>query len=77
MIWPDFAKSEFSVSMPVIALAGIIVGVGTTLGNGCTSGHGVCGNARLSVRSLVATLSFMMAGILTTYFVRHVMGGVI
>jgi len=59
----------------VVALAGLLVGVGTRYGSGCTSGHGVCGLARLSPRSLVATLAFMIAGFATVYIVRHLMGG--
>lgn len=55
--------------------AGLLVGFGTQLGGGCTSGHGVCGLARFSVRSLVATLLFMFAGGMTVFVVRHVLGG--
>ena len=62
------------VSPVLIVIAGLFVGVGTRLGSGCTSGHGVCGLSRLSGRSLVATLSFMMTGIATTALVRHVLG---
>jgi len=51
-------------SLPVIALAGVFVGVGTRIGNGCTSGHGVCGISRMSPRSLVATVTFIGAGML-------------
>jgi uncharacterized membrane protein YedE/YeeE len=51
-------------SLPVLALAGVLVGVGTRLGNGCTSGHGVCGISRLSPRSLVATVTFIAAGMI-------------
>ena len=58
-------------SHAVVALAGLLVGVGTRYGSGCTSGHGVCGLARLSPRSLVATLCFMIAGIATVFIVRH------
>ena len=58
-------------SEPVIALAGVLVGVGTRYGSGCTSGHGVCGLSRLSPRSLVATLSFMAAGFAIVYLLRH------
>jgi uncharacterized protein len=54
--------------------AGLLVGFGTSLGSGCTSGHGVCGLGRLSLRSLWATLAFLLVGILTTYVVRHVLG---
>ena len=56
-------------------VAGFIVGVGVKLGSGCTSGHGVCGLGRLSLRSLVATLTFMFTGIVTVYLLRHVIGG--
>jgi len=54
--------------------AGLLVGFGTRLGSGCTSGHGVCGLARLSPRSLAAVVSFMAAGFLTVFTVRHVLG---
>jgi uncharacterized membrane protein YedE/YeeE len=54
-----------------LVLAGLLVGVGTRYGAGCTSGHGVCGLSRLSLRSLVATLSFMGAGFVVVYLVRH------
>ena len=57
-----------------LALAGLLVGVGTRYGSGCTSGHGVCGLARLSPRSLVATLTFMGAGFATVFILRHVLG---
>ncbi|MFO0579348.1 MAG: YeeE/YedE family protein [Polyangia bacterium] len=58
-----------------LILAGLLVGFGTRLGSGCTSGHGVCGLARRSKRSLVATLVFMASGALTVWVVRHVIGG--
>jgi uncharacterized membrane protein YedE/YeeE len=61
------------VSLGVAVLAGALVGLGTTLANGCTSGHGVCGVARLSKRSLVATMSFMGAGMLAVYALRKLM----
>ncbi|GAB3470648.1 YeeE/YedE family protein [Polaromonas eurypsychrophila] len=54
-----------------VVVAGLLVGVGTRYGSGCTSGHGVCGLARLSPRSLMATLAFMGAGFVTVYLVRH------
>jgi uncharacterized protein len=59
----------------LMLVAGLLVGVGTGLGSGCTSGHGVCGLARLSPRSLAATLTFLVAAIITVYVVRHVIGG--
>lgn len=57
-----------------LVLAGLLVGVGTRYGAGCTSGHGVCGLSRLSPRSLAATLAFMAAGFATVFVVRHVIG---
>ena len=62
-------------SLLMLAVAGLLVGLGTRLGNGCTSGHGVCGLSRLSVRSLVATATFMATGILMTLLARAVGGG--
>lgn len=72
---PDAFASAWSASLPVTLLAGLVVGFGTQLGNGCTSGHGVCGLSRLSVRSLVATLTFMATGFATVFVVRHLLGG--
>ncbi|PWK61112.1 YeeE/YedE family protein [Roseicyclus mahoneyensis] len=63
------------VSMPMLLIGGFIVGVGVTYGSGCTSGHGVCGMARLSPRSIAATITFMIATGLTVFVVRHVIGG--
>jgi uncharacterized membrane protein YedE/YeeE len=59
-------------SLPWIAVAGVLVGYGTRLGNGCTSGHGVCGLSRLSARSLVATVTFIGAGVITVFVANHV-----
>jgi len=58
---------------PTLVLAGILVGLGTRYGSGCTSGHGVCGLSRLSLRSLVATLAFMAAGFATVFATRHIL----
>ncbi len=66
---------EVTSSLPLLIGAGLLVGFGTRLGNGCTSGHGVCGMARLSPRSIVATGAFMGAGFLVVGLVRHVIGG--
>ncbi|GAC1691229.1 MAG: YeeE/YedE family protein [Candidatus Dormibacteraceae bacterium] len=63
------------VGWPWMALAGLLVGLGTRLGSGCTSGHGVCGIARFSPRSLAATATFMALGIATVAVVRHWSGG--
>lgn len=65
---------DTGLSWPVFLLAGVLVGVGTRLGGGCTSGHGVCGLGRLSMRSLVATVTFLVTGVLTVFIVRHVLG---
>ena len=62
------------VSRSLLIVGGLIVGIGVVLGNGCTSGHGVCGLARFSGRSLAATLTFMAATALTVFVLRHVMG---
>lgn len=58
-----------------LALAGLLVGIGTRYGSGCTSGHGVCGLSRLSPRSLVATAAFMGAGFMTVFVIRHLVNG--
>lgn len=63
-----------SSNLPLMAVAGLLVGFGTVWGNGCTSGHGVCGLARLSPRSLVATLTFMATAFATVLVVRHLIG---
>lgn len=67
-------QMQVSVSLPMLLVGGLIVGVGVTYGSGCTSGHGVCGLARLSPRSLVATLTFMATTFATVYLVRHIIG---
>ncbi len=68
---------EFGVDRSVWAVgaAGLLVGAGATLGSGCTSGHGVCGISRMSMRSIVATCTFMVAGALSTFVVNHLLGG--
>lgn len=67
------SEARIDASWGMVVLAGLLVGVGTRMGSGCTSGHGVCGLSRLSPRSLVATLSFMGAGFVTVYAIRHVL----
>ncbi len=62
-------------SVPLLIVAGLLVGFGTRLGNGCTSGHGVCGMARLSPRSIAATATFMASAAATVFILRHVIGG--
>ena len=66
-----FPEQAIEAGVPALVAAGVCVGFGSVWGNGCTSGHGVCGLSRLSVRSLVATATFMMTGILTVFVVRH------
>jgi uncharacterized membrane protein YedE/YeeE len=63
------------VPLWAIAFGGLLVGIGVTYGGGCTSGHGVCGMARLSVRSIVATLTFMVTTFATVFVIRHLLGG--
>ncbi|VVE88453.1 YeeE/YedE family protein [Pandoraea bronchicola] len=72
-------EAQIDAGTAMLVAAGLLVGFGTRLGSGCTSGHGVCGLSRLSWRSLVATLCFMATGFLTVFVVRHVLnvgGGV-
>lgn len=68
-------KVEIDTPLPLFVLAGLLVGFGTALGSGCTSGHGICGISRLSPRSIVATLVFMGFGFATVFFIREIMGG--
>ncbi len=63
-----------ALDWPFAVAGGLLVGFGTRLGSGCTSGHGVCGIARLSTRSIVATLTFMATGIITVFLLRHALG---
>lgn len=69
--FPDIAVP---VSTPLLLAGGFIVGIGVTFGSGCTSGHGVCGIARLSPRSIAATLTFMATTFATVFVVRHLLG---
>ena len=74
LAWGFFAalpEIRVDTSYFTLAAAGLLVGIGTRYGGGCTSGHGVCGVARLSPRSIVATLAFMAAGFATVYVARH------
>ena len=76
LVWQIFAPLP-AMQMPsnplVIIAAGLLVGFGTRMGSGCTSGHGVCGLSRLSMRSLAATLAFMASGAATVFVVRHIL----
>lgn len=71
--WTPWVAIEFDASRWVLIAAGTLVGVGTQLGSGCTSGHGVCGIARRSPRSILATVTFLFFGFLTVFIVRHVL----
>jgi uncharacterized membrane protein YedE/YeeE len=64
---------RIEASFPALIVAGLLVGLGTSYGSGCTSGHGVCGLSRLSPRSLVATVAFMLAGMATVFVARHLL----
>lgn len=68
-------QQTVSANLPLMAAAGLIVGFGSVWGNGCTSGHGVCGLSRLSARSFVATGVFMATAFVTVFVARHVIGG--
>jgi len=65
---------ELNASPLMMIVGGLLVGFGTRLGSGCTSGHGICGISRLSKRSIVATMTFMFAGFVTVYIIRHITG---
>ncbi|SJM91675.1 YeeE/YedE family protein [Crenothrix polyspora] len=73
-IKPDFYQPRENFPVWLLAFGGFLVGFGTRMGNGCTSGHAVCGIARFSVRSIAATITFMATGFLTVYIMRHVLG---
>jgi len=66
---------RIEASLPLLIAGGLIVGIGTRLGSGCTSGHGVCGLGRLSGRSMVATVTFLLTAGLTVFVARHLIGG--
>jgi len=70
----SLAAVEIEAGWPLVIAGGLLVGFGTHRGRGCTSGHGVCGIARLSPRSIVATLLFMGMGFATVFATRHIMG---
>jgi uncharacterized membrane protein YedE/YeeE len=70
-IFVPLPESTFEAGYPALIVAGLLVGIGTRYGSGCTSGHGVCGISRLSPRSLVATACFMASGFATVFVVRH------
>ena len=73
-LFTELPRPQIDAGYAGLIVAGLLVGVGTRFGSGCTSGHGVCGISRLSPRSLVATATFMAAGFATVYVVRHLIG---
>ncbi|MDA7963986.1 YeeE/YedE thiosulfate transporter family protein [Ruegeria sp.] len=75
LVTGDMPSLQFPTSTAALVLGGVIVGLGVTYGAGCTSGHGVCGMARLSLRSIVATVTFMVFTFATVFVTRHMIGG--
>lgn len=73
----DLPPLVIDADWPLLIVAGLLVGISTRYGAGCTSGHGVCGVSRLSTRSLVATAAFMASGFATVYVARHALGGIL
>jgi uncharacterized membrane protein YedE/YeeE len=73
----DSAAYDFTIHRSTLAIiaAGTLVGFGTRLGNGCTSGHGVCGVSRLSARSIIATVTFLATGMMTVFVINHLLAG--
>ena len=67
IVKPDVFLNELPIDIPVTVIAGLLVGFGTIMGSGCTSGHGVCGISRLSLRSIIATMIFILAGVVVVY----------
>ena len=74
LVWPAGAEVSIDASTTQLTVAGLLVGFGSRLGSGCTSGHGVCGLGRFSVRSLVATIIFLTTGMVSVYLLRHLGG---
>jgi len=74
MLTGEMPQVQVPISTTMLVVGGFIVGIGVTFGAGCTSGHGVCGMARLSPRSIAATLTFMLTTAITVYVIRHVLG---
>ncbi|MDF1780015.1 MAG: YeeE/YedE family protein [Alcanivoracaceae bacterium] len=74
-IMATLPSMRIDADYPLLIVAGLVVGVSTRYGSGCTSGHGVCGISRMSPRSLVATAAFMASGFVTVFVARHLLGG--
>ena len=73
-VFAALPAAQIDAGLPALLAAGFLVGIGTRYGSGCTSGHGVCGISRLSLRSIVATAAFMAAGFATVFVARHLLG---
>jgi uncharacterized membrane protein YedE/YeeE len=73
LLAPDFTVLRQGYPLLLLGLGGFLIGFGTRMGGGCTSGHGICGIANLSIRSLIATLTFMATGMITVYTIRHIL----
>jgi uncharacterized membrane protein YedE/YeeE len=73
--WGDLQAIQIETETPVLIIAGLLVGVGTRIGSGCTSGHGICGIGRLSPRGIVATAIFIAVAMVTVFITRHAIGG--
>ena len=73
-LFPDTFVPRTGFPLSLLIIGGLLVGFGTKLGSGCTSGHGICGLAQLSPRSLVATIVFMFSGAITVFIIRHIVG---
>ena len=73
-VFGELPESRIDADLATLVVAGLLVGFGSRLGSGCTSGHGVCGLSRLSPRSMVATATFMATGFITVYLIRHLFG---
>ncbi|MBI1217277.1 MAG: YeeE/YedE family protein [Rhodobacteraceae bacterium] len=69
-------QTHVSGDVPLLIIAGLLVGFGTRLANGCTSGHGVCGMSRFSIRSIAATVVYLAAGMIAFYLARHILGAI-
>ena len=75
LILPDHFAFTLNRSIQSIVIAGVLIGFGARLGGGCTSGHGICGVSRFSLRSILATLTFIVAGIVTVFVINRFLGG--
>jgi uncharacterized membrane protein YedE/YeeE len=73
LLAPDFTVLRQGYPLLLLGLGGFLIGLGTRMGGGCTSGHGICGIANLSIRSLIATLTFMATGMITVFTIRHIL----